>query len=298
MLRTPIGREGECQLFFRHKKFFQTPKEILFVIRATCVSFRPIRAKVLLAFLRVNALMGRFVPRRLTAFTPNSNIGLPTTICFLELLLNLANCCCTFRIIKKTNASLFTTFQQQTIILQSIHKMKGISSSLFIAALFTSTRRPCDQLTYGFSISSQSRFHGERLQISNHGDSYSRSSSPASAEITMRKQRASNRRTTRRQRGGDELTQETIRERLSQREVTITSSPMTKKGDWKLKRQGDVMDPRTKTGGRGRSKKRSLLYNSLSLYHNKFLNYLTAEYNAEVGALVVLRGYLTFSIFH
>ena len=103
----------------------------------------------------------------------------------------------------------------------------------------------------------------------------------------MRKQKASDRRTTRRQRGGDELTQERIKERLSEREVTITSSPMTKKGDWKLKRQGDVIDPRAKTGGRGRSKKRSLLYNSLSLYHNKFLNYLTAEYKAEVSAFFV-----------
>ncbi len=97
----------------------------------------------------------------------------------------------------------------------------------------------------------------------------------------MRKQKASDRRTTRRQRGGEELTEERIKENLSRREVTITSSPMSKKGDWKLKKQGDMIDTRNKNGGRGRSKKRSLLYNSLSLYHNKFLNFLTAEYKAE-----------------
>lgn len=159
--------------------------------------------------------------------------------------------------------------------------MKGIVSSLFILVLFTTRSR--DQLTYGFSISSQSRFHGERLQLTNHGGRIS-----STVEITMRKQKASDRRTTRRQRGGEELTQERIKENLSRREVTITSSPMTKKGDWKLKRPpgNTIIDPREMTGGRGRSKKRSLLYNSLSLYHNKFLNFLTAEYKAEVSAPV------------
>ena len=165
--------------------------------------------------------------------------------------------------------------------------MKGIASSIFILVVFTTTRRPCDQLTHGFSISSQSRFHGERLLLPKHGVPYNGFSSPGSVEITMRKQKASDRRTTRRQRGGDELTQERIKENLARREVTITSSPMSKKGDWKLKRQGDVMDPRgAKSGGRGRSKKRSMLYNSLSLYHNKFLNFLTAEYKAEVSTIV------------
>eukprot|EP00535_Pseudo-nitzschia_heimii_P001058 CAMPEP_0197188984 /NCGR_PEP_ID=MMETSP1423-20130617/18917_1 /TAXON_ID=476441 /ORGANISM="Pseudo-nitzschia heimii, Strain UNC1101" /LENGTH=959 /DNA_ID=CAMNT_0042640987 /DNA_START=226 /DNA_END=3102 /DNA_ORIENTATION=- len=97
----------------------------------------------------------------------------------------------------------------------------------------------------------------------------------------MRKQKASDRRTTRRQKGGAELTRERITENLSRGEVTITSSPMTKKGVWKLRRQGDPVDTQTTTGGRGRSKKRSSLYNSLSAYHNKFLNYLTKEYKAE-----------------
>jgi hypothetical protein len=39
---------------------------------------------------------------------------------------------------------------------------------------------------------------------------------------------------------------------------------------------------RKRTPGRGRSRKRSTLYNSLAFYHNKFLILLTDEYQAEV----------------
>mmetsp|Transcript_23448 Transcript_23448/g.65080 ORF Transcript_23448/g.65080 Transcript_23448/m.65080 type:complete len:1077 (-) Transcript_23448:2841-6071(-) len=138
----------------------------------------------------------------------------------------------------------------------------------------------------GFSISSLSSFHGARLQPSEFdrqriGSGTSEMSSSARGEITMRKQKASDRRTRRMQRGGEELAQDMIRENLSRREVTITSSPMSKKGEWKQRRQGDRVDVQMKSGGRGRSKKRSLLYNSLSLYHNSFLNFLTTEYKAE-----------------
>ena len=165
--------------------------------------------------------------------------------------------------------------------------MNRIISSILIILSVTTIQRPCHQVTHGFSVSSFSRFHGERLVLSKHDANCIRRSSSSNVEITMRKQKASDRRTTRRQRGGGELTQERIKENLSQREVTITSSPMTKKGEWKLRRQGDTMDPQTKTGGRGRSKKRSLHYNSLSLYHNKFFNFLTAEYKAEASVVTV-----------
>eukprot|EP00537_Pseudo-nitzschia_pungens_P019728 CAMPEP_0172407006 /NCGR_PEP_ID=MMETSP1061-20121228/72862_1 /TAXON_ID=37318 /ORGANISM="Pseudo-nitzschia pungens, Strain cf. pungens" /LENGTH=153 /DNA_ID=CAMNT_0013142845 /DNA_START=39 /DNA_END=497 /DNA_ORIENTATION=+ len=125
----------------------------------------------------------------------------------------------------------------------------------------------------GFSISSLSSFHGARLQPSEFdrqriGSGTREMSSSARGEITMRKQKASDRRTRRMQRGGEELAQDMIRENLSRREVTITSSPMSKKGEWKQRRQGDRVDVQMKSGGRGRSRKRSLLYNSLSLYHN------------------------------
>ena len=178
--------------------------------------------------------------------------------------------------------------------------MNGMLQFLLIVVLFAPGEWSHYQLAcHGFSVSSLSSFHGARLQLSNdelrnsnsHSHSHSRpssscSSSGSAGEITMRKQKASNRRTRRMQLGGEELTQAMIREKLSRREVTITSSPMTQNGEWKQRRQGDtssMIDVQIKTGGRGRSRKRSLLYTSLSLYYNKFLNFLTKEYKAEVS---------------
>ena len=161
-----------------------------------------------------------------------------------------------------------------------MNRMNDIATSVLIILVVTLRRWPQYELAcHGFAISSLSRFHGERLQLSNHD------SRPSSSFIEMRKQKASDRRTRRMQRGGEELTQERIRENLSRREVTITSSPMTKKGEWKLRRQSNLMDAQIKSGVRGRSRKRSLLYNSLSLYHNKFLSFLTTEYKAEVSQI-------------
>ena len=168
--------------------------------------------------------------------------------------------------------------------------MNGMLLFLLIIVVVTPGQWYHYQLTcHGFSVSSLSSFHGARLQLSNDDlrtstRRPSTTSAGANGEITMRKQKASDRRTRRMQRGGEELSQEMIRENLSRREVTITSSPMTKKGEWKQRRQaGDMIDVKIKTGGRGRSRKRSLLYISLSLYHNKFLNFLTKEYIAEVS---------------
>ena len=96
----------------------------------------------------------------------------------------------------------------------------------------------------------------------------------------MRKQKASDRRTRRRQRGQD-LEETFIPNKNGL--ITLTTSPM----------QGNAWTQRTAvrmpkaqqqvTGGRQRSRKRSTLYNSLSFYHNTFLNQLTAEYQAEVS---------------
>ena len=163
--------------------------------------------------------------------------------------------------------------------------MKGILSSTLI---IVAARWPQNELTcHGFSALPQSCFHGTPLDSSTNEVSYR--CPLASESITMRKQKASDRRTTRRQRGGEELTRERVTEKLSRRDVTITSSPMARKGEWKLRRQVDPVDIQTNNGGRGRSKKRSSLYNSLSAYHNKFLNYLTEEYKAEVGLVIVER---------
>ena len=98
--------------------------------------------------------------------------------------------------------------------------------------------------------------------------------------LVMRKQKASDRRTRRRQRGI--LTQEEVGP------LTVTDSPMKVVGPWR----GKAIQPNivvgsssstTKTGGRGRSRKRSTLYNSLSFYHSKFLTLLTHEYQVEVS---------------
>ena len=126
-----------------------------------------------------------------------------------------------------------------------------------------------------FSLAKLSSFHGvsvhiERRILCRRG----------TVDIAMRKQKASDRRTRRMQRGGDNAAQEIINESLQR---TITNSPMGV-ADWKYKSRGNFpQPPRAKTGGRGRSRKRSNLYNSLSSYHNKFLGLLTAEYQAEVS---------------
>jgi hypothetical protein len=143
----------------------------------------------------------------------------------------------------------------------------------------------------GLSLSSYSTFCGTRLQPSSTStvssssknaattQSYPKAASRrASSIITMRKQKASDRRTRRMQRGGAEMTQDLILDSLKQ---TITSSPMDL-AEWKYKRHGNSQFQATRTGGRQRSRKRQTLYNSLSSYHNKFLQLLTAEYKAEV----------------
>jgi hypothetical protein len=61
-------------------------------------------------------------------------------------------------------------------------------------------------------------------------------------------------------------------------------------GAWNRKRPiSMVLDDRASVvvtsstpAGRGRSRKRSSYYSSLASYHNKFLNLLTHEYQAEV----------------
>ena len=100
--------------------------------------------------------------------------------------------------------------------------MNGILLFLLIIVVVTPGQWYHYQLTcHGFSVASLSSFHGARLQLSNDDLRTRRpsSTSAASGEITMRKQKASDRRTRRMQRGGEELTQEMIRENLSRREV-------------------------------------------------------------------------------
>jgi len=142
---------------------------------------------------------------------------------------------------------------------------------------------PC---AVSLSLSSFSTFHGTPVggwqQLQPATSSARARISSGVASLCMRKQKASDRRTRRLQRGGEELTQDLIRESL---QSTITSSPMELVGAWNQKQQqqgGGFPSQTQKTGGRGRSRKRATLYNSLSSYHNKFFTLLTAEYQAEV----------------
>ncbi|KAL7579834.1 hypothetical protein ACA910_004847 [Epithemia clementina (nom. ined.)] len=104
----------------------------------------------------------------------------------------------------------------------------------------------------------------------------------------MRKQKASDKRTRRRQKGN--LSEE--EEYFSR--PTLTQSPMQQRGRWNDKKSDSAAYERSSSptssasssvtvsgGGRGRSRKRSAFYHSLSFYHDKFLSLLTDEYKAE-----------------
>ena len=177
------------------------------------------------------------------------------------------------------------------------------------------TRRPTALLTmmlllqasviccYSLSLSSYSSFHGSRIISTQERRSQnsikdqqrlttsSSSSSSSSSWLTMRKQKASDRRTRRMQRGLAEDTQTLILENLQQ---TMTKSALLDSA-WgqqagggqtrkTVRNQFPNKEQQQKTGGRGRSRKRATLYNTLSSYHNKFLGFLTEEYKAEVNS--------------
>jgi hypothetical protein len=126
-------------------------------------------------------------------------------------------------------------------------------------------------------ISLSTSFHGQTASLC-HNLPQTRSSNL----LTMRKQKSSDKRTRRSQRGVDEATTATT----AFTTTTITTSPM-ETAKWKHKKTilASANNNRipTKTGGRNRARKRSTFYNSLSSYHNHFLELLTAEYKAEVS---------------
>ena len=110
--------------------------------------------------------------------------------------------------------------------------------------------------------------------------------------LTMRKQKASDKRTTRLQRGGrgesDVMT--SASENLSSFSSLVTP---TMKSSWTHKSvssspvKNTFGNPNNDNRGRGRSRKRSQYYSSLSSYHTHFLNLITAEFIAEVGFKII-----------
>ena len=97
------------------------------------------------------------------------------------------------------------------------------------------------------------------------------------AVLTMRKQKASDKRTRRRQRGQEEqplVIPETFT--TSPMQVATANTPQRYSSITPL-----VEDDFVAKGGRGRSRKRSTLYKTIALYRHKFLTLLTDEYKAE-----------------
>jgi hypothetical protein len=111
----------------------------------------------------------------------------------------------------------------------------------------------------------------------------------ATHTVSMRKQKASDRRTRRRQRGEIALEEAPVQAAAAS---TLTTNPMTA-ARWKAKAgvsssssSSSGEQPSTvASGGRGRSRKRTTLYQTLQHYHASFLHPLTAEYQAEVCAM-------------
>lgn len=129
------------------------------------------------------------------------------------------------------------------------------------------------------SFSSSSSFQGISLPLEQH--QVSTRSTRVNA-LVMRKQKASDKRTRRLQREG--LSIATSQEIPSiPSSTTLTQNPMAD-AVWNHKTVRASRIPfQRNPGGRGRSRKRSNVYDSLSTYHGEFLNLLTAEYQAEVS---------------
>jgi hypothetical protein len=142
----------------------------------------------------------------------------------------------------------------------------GIKSSVTNSLLLLAVSAVCLPPT-GHAFSALSHFHGSTVT--------ERQSSMSATLLTMRKQKASDRRTRRMQRGEDAVIEP----------PTLTSSPMAL-ASWQHKALTKNTATAPPTGGRGRSRNRSNLYTTLSSYHGNFLSLLTAEYRAEVRFVI------------
>ncbi|EJK72807.1 hypothetical protein THAOC_05622 [Thalassiosira oceanica] len=102
----------------------------------------------------------------------------------------------------------------------------------------------------------------------------------------MRKQKASDKRTARMQKGLLEPSEPMV----SATTQVLSSTPMTARR-WKHKQveiraNGDKPSSDARAGGRGRARKRTKLYNSLASYHSTFLDLISKEYELEEAEVV------------
>lgn len=95
--------------------------------------------------------------------------------------------------------------------------------------------------------------------------------------LTMRKQKASNKRTRRMQRN---IEIESTTSTVALRTATSEFSPIAS-GVWQQKSVTSQNQVAPVSKGRGRSRKRTAVYNNLASYHNHFLELLTEEFMAE-----------------
>ena len=148
------------------------------------------------------------------------------------------------------------------------------------------------------ALSSSSSFHG--MQIINpttyHATAYKPRRPSSNSLLVMRKQKASDKRTARMQRGVIDNAETTFTQPSLSSSTTqiLNSSPMTK-SKWKHKKvelraagEGSSSSLGSRNGnnnnnmGRGRARKRLKLYNSLASYHFTFLEMIQEEYQMEV----------------
>lgn len=105
--------------------------------------------------------------------------------------------------------------------------------------------------------------------------------------LVMRKQKASDKRTSRLQKGLTEISSLSSISNESSKPAfphlgAITASPMAT-ATWDYKSIDPMISSTKDTAGRGRARKRAQVYSGLAAYHSEFLNLLTAEYRAEVS---------------
>jgi hypothetical protein len=145
---------------------------------------------------------------------------------------------------------------------------------------------------YAFSSIRSSTFHGRVVESS---QTWKPTAASIKSVITMRKQKASDRKGRRRQLGQD------LETFTSVAPATITASPM-EGSTWKSKTFAEKtitdplissVSPEQASRGRQRSRKRSTLYNSMSFYHNSFVDQLTFEYKVEVCTIHGCKGHLS-----
>ena len=165
------------------------------------------------------------------------------------------------------------SIKQQALTMMSLNVMK-------VVLAFMATFIP-----YTSSFFVKTGFHGNIVYHTKPCYSVQRNG----VALVMRKQKASNKRTSRLQKEGnaniDDLSKRANSAYVSS-SSTLTSSPMDT-ASWKhksIKTRSQLVKPTSPNrGGRGRGKKRTNLYTSLSFYHNAFCNLLTEEYQEEVN---------------